>query len=72
MASDNGKGMVEHDVDHIEDAKIHADLHEQTAAQIQNTKLSLTSWSSIQMFWFFFVAYCSMKPPPQFVSLAHC
>lgn len=48
------------EVDHVEEGDSKIDnIHDETAAQIQATKLSLVSWPSIQLYFFFFVAYCN-------------
>lgn len=48
------------EVNHLEEGDSKLDnIHDETAAQIQATKLSLTSWPSIQLYFFFFVAYCN-------------
>lgn len=44
-------------------------IQDQIAAHIRISKLSFTSWSSIQLYIFFFIAYCSMLLPP--VNLFH-
>lgn len=38
-------------------------IQDQIAAHIRISKLSFTSWSSIQLYIFFFIAYCSKLLP---------
>lgn len=60
MADGDVKATAQ-EVDHVEEADGKLDdIHDETAAQLSSTKLSHWSWPSIQLYFFFFIAYCSM------------
>lgn len=56
-------GHVEQDVAGMDASSSHVlsddQIRDQMAAHVHASKLRFTSWSSIQLYIFFFIAYCS-------------
>lgn len=73
MAASIGSGETKPQVGHVEqdDAGMDASsshvlsddqIRDQMAAHVHASKLRFTSWASIQLYIFFFIAYCSEFP----------
>jgi hypothetical protein len=60
-------GRIDVDVQHVETTAAvdpnNESLRDEMAIQIKHSDLSLTSLASLQLYLFFFIAYCSMLIP---------